>query len=76
MLETPTRSQWPPERVKGLRLALGLTQEDFAHKLGVTFATVSRWERGIKSVSRLGAIRLDQLLDAARATLKKRAATA
>jgi predicted ATPase/DNA-binding CsgD family transcriptional regulator len=28
------------------RLALGLSQEEFARRLGVSFATVNRWERG------------------------------
>ena len=30
--------------VREIRLALGLTQERFAVKLGVTFPTVNRWE--------------------------------
>ena len=32
--------------VKGLRRRLGLTQKQFAHRLGVTFASVNRWENG------------------------------
>ena len=32
--------------VKRLRKRLGLTQEQFAHKLGVTFSTVNQWENG------------------------------
>lgn len=32
--------------VKVLRRRLGLTQEQFAHRLGVTFASVNRWENG------------------------------
>ncbi len=32
--------------VKGLRAALNLTQEAFAHALGVTYMTVVRWEAG------------------------------
>ncbi len=35
--------------VKDLRKALRLTQEEFAKKLEVNVATVSRWERGIKN---------------------------
>ena len=30
--------------IKGIREYLGLSQADFAEKLGVTFATVNRWE--------------------------------
>jgi transcriptional regulator with XRE-family HTH domain len=32
--------------VKGLRERLGLTQEQFAHEVGVTFSTVNQWENG------------------------------
>jgi len=33
-------------RIKGLRRQQGLTQQDFAAKLGVTQPTVHRWEKG------------------------------
>jgi DNA-binding transcriptional regulator YiaG len=33
-------------RVRELRLGLNMTQENFAHEIGVTFATVNRWENG------------------------------
>ena len=32
--------------VREVRQRLGLTQEQFASRLGVTFPTVNRWERG------------------------------
>jgi len=32
--------------VNGLRQRLGLTQEQFAHEVGVTFSTVNQWENG------------------------------
>jgi len=32
--------------VKRLREQLGLTQEQFAQKVGVTFGSVNRWENG------------------------------
>ncbi|RJR32571.1 MAG: XRE family transcriptional regulator [Deltaproteobacteria bacterium] len=35
-----------PALVKGLRERLGLTQEQFAHEVGVTFGTVNQWENG------------------------------
>jgi putative transcriptional regulator len=35
-----------PGLVKGLRQRLGLTQEQFAHEVGVTFSTVNQWENG------------------------------
>lgn len=31
-------------RIKQLREDLNMTQENFAHEIGVTFATVNRWE--------------------------------
>ena len=35
-----------PDLVKVLRQRLGLTQEQFAHEVGVTFSTVNQWENG------------------------------
>ena len=35
-----------PVLVKYLREYLGLTQEQFAHEVGVTFSTVNQWENG------------------------------
>lgn len=35
-----------PTLVKALRTARGLTQEQLAHELGVTFSTVNGWENG------------------------------
>lgn len=32
------------ERVKQVRLALNLSQEEMAKELGVSFATINRWE--------------------------------
>ena len=34
------------ERVKQVRLALNLSQEEMAKELGVSFATINRWENG------------------------------
>ena len=34
------------EKVKYVRSTLKLSQEDFAHELGVSFATINRWENG------------------------------
>jgi DNA-binding transcriptional regulator YiaG len=35
-----------PKRIRRIREKLGLTQEQFAQTIGVSFATVNRWERG------------------------------
>ncbi len=34
------------DEVQELRRRLGLTQEQMAHELGVSWTTVSRWENG------------------------------
>ncbi len=39
--------------IRELRALIELTQEQFAHKLGVTLPTVSRWENGRSSPSPL-----------------------
>jgi superfamily II DNA or RNA helicase len=35
-----------PDEIKQIRMKLGLSQQDFAASLGVSFATVNRWENG------------------------------
>ena len=47
--------------IKKLRTRMGLTQEQFAAKVGVTFATVNRWEAGKAKPSRLAMNRLEEL---------------
>ncbi len=42
------------ERVKAVRNQLQITQEELAHKLGVSFATVNRWESGSYKPSKMG----------------------
>jgi len=34
------------QEIKELRLGRGLTQEQFARKVGVSWTTVNRWEHG------------------------------
>ena len=41
------------EKIKYVRIKLGLSQEDLAHELGVSFATINRWENGNYNPSRL-----------------------
>ena len=48
--------------IKSIRERLGLTQEGLAHKLGVSWATVARWERGKGRPSRLARKALEDLL--------------
>jgi len=54
----------PPDAshvIRAFRLALGLTEEDLAHALGISFSTVSRWETGRTTPSRLAWQALAQL---------------
>ena len=48
-------------KVKQLRLMLGLSQKQFAERVGVSFATVNRWERGHFKPSQLAIQKLAEL---------------
>ena len=41
------------EKIKFVRTELKLSQEDLARELGVSFATINRWENGSYNPSRL-----------------------
>ena len=45
--------------VKEVRKQLGISQEDLAHALGVSFATVNRWENEKTSPSKLARTQFD-----------------
>lgn len=47
-----------------IRLEMGLTQEEFAAKLGVSFPTVNRWENKKTKPSPLAIQKLQKLLSA------------
>ena len=49
------------EMVRKLRAALGLTQEQFAAKLGVTYSTINRWENNKGKPSPLAMLRIKKL---------------
>jgi transcriptional regulator with XRE-family HTH domain len=51
------------KRIKELRLKLGLTQEQFAARAGVTFSTVNRWESGKSKPSPLAMRRIEELME-------------
>jgi DNA-binding transcriptional regulator YiaG len=51
-----------PIDIKAIRLALGFTQEDLARKLGLALSTVSKWEQGIFSPSRLAREKIEKLV--------------
>ena len=50
-----------PKIVKKLRTEMGLTQEQFAAKVGVTFSTVNRWENGKGKPSPLAMKQIEEL---------------
>ncbi|HLK09760.1 MAG TPA: helix-turn-helix domain-containing protein [Candidatus Binatia bacterium] len=52
---------WDSAVIKALRERLGLSQEDFAHAVGVTTSTVNRWEKGWSRPTKLAARRLNTL---------------
>jgi predicted ATPase/DNA-binding CsgD family transcriptional regulator/DNA-binding XRE family transcriptional regulator len=47
----PLGEQTPAARIQRLRTSLGLSQEQLARQLGVSFATVNRWESGRTQMS-------------------------
>lgn len=49
-----------PETVKEVRRQLALSQEELAHALGVSFATVNRWENGRTIPSKLAQRQFEQ----------------
>ena len=48
-------------KIKKIRLFLKLTQEEFAHKVGVTLCTVNRWENNKTIPSQLAEKQLQRL---------------
>jgi len=48
--------------IKAIRDKLGFTQEDLARKLGISLSTVSKWEQGVTSPSRLAREKLEKFL--------------
>ena len=51
-----------PRLVQVLRNRTGLTQEQFAARLGVTFPTINRWEHGRARPSPLALRQIEALL--------------
>ena len=50
---------WTPAAVRRLRKKIGVTQEEFARRLHVSFVTVNRWEHGHSSPRGLSEKALD-----------------
>ena len=63
-------------RIRAIRVKLGLNQDEFADRVGATQSTVSRWERGAKpefehlqTIAKLGNIPVEQLIGGGAAIL-------
>jgi putative transcriptional regulator len=54
----PIRPDYP-SLVKEVRRQLAISQEDLARELGVSYATVNRWENGQAKPSKLARVQLD-----------------
>lgn len=52
-----------PALVKEVRRQLALSQEDLARELGISFATVNRWENGQVKPSKLAKAQFDAFCD-------------
>jgi len=52
-----------PSLVKEVRRQLSISQEDLARELGVSYATVNRWENGQAKPSKLARAQLDAFCD-------------
>ena len=44
---------WPPATVRALRAALGLSQAEFADRVGTRQQTISEWETGARAPRRM-----------------------
>ena len=51
-----------PDDIKNARKTLGLTQEGFARRIGVTTSTVQKWEQGVRPVSNIAKTFIDSIL--------------
>jgi putative transcriptional regulator len=58
---TPREKRDISKMIRRGRIALGLTQEQFAVKVGVTFTTVNRWENNKARPSPLAIRRIKEL---------------
>lgn len=54
-----TENQGSAILVRKIRQQLTISQEDLARQLGVSYATVNRWENGLSKPSKLAKARLE-----------------
>lgn len=61
VFSAPQPRKYPPERVRALREAMGMSQAMFAQVIGVSRILVQSWERGVRVPSPLAARLLDTI---------------
>lgn len=59
-------------KVKSLRAKLKLSQEDLVKALGVSFATVNRWENARTQLSKLAQKQVEMFITQQQGTLKNK----
>jgi putative transcriptional regulator len=59
-------SDYLSKKIRLLRAKMGLTQEQYAAVVGVTFSTVNRWEKGKSRPSPLALKQMEELKRKAR----------
>lgn len=59
----PRPGMYPPDKVRRLREAMGMSQATFAQVIGVSRILVQSWERGVRIPSPLAARLLDTISD-------------
>lgn len=52
-----------PEKLKQARLTLNITQEEMAHRVGVTYATWNRWENNVHKPHKIYIKKIESLLN-------------
>ena len=58
-----TRQNDMADKITELRSKLGMTEEQFAAKVGVTFSTVNRWESGKSKPSPLAMRQIEEHME-------------
>lgn len=60
-MSSMAKDEMSGDEIRNLRKRLGLTQEEFAHAVAVTFSTVNRWENGHAKPSKLARRAIESL---------------
>lgn len=60
-VEIPDPSDWKPDRVRALRLRMGVSHRVFAELLGVSRVQIAHWEYGVRKPARLACRLLDKI---------------